>query len=132
MVEGAARLVDHILPTVPVRQWVLSLPTPLRFVLAYDAALCSHVLSLFLREVFRWQRWTAKQELGLASVSDAHAGAFTAIHRAGSSLNLNLHYHSGVLDGVYPILTTPRRNPHDSDGLAAACRHNPVYLSEIV
>ena len=101
MLAGAARLVDHILPPVPVRQFVLSLPVPLRFVLAYDPDLCSRVLGRFLAEVFRWQRWTAKRELGLRSVADAHGGAFTAIHRSGSSLNLNLHYHAGVLDGVY-------------------------------
>ncbi len=93
-------------PTVPLRQYVLTLPPPLRFVLAYDPDLCSRVLGRFLTEVFRWQRWTAKRELGLGSVADAHGGAFTAIHRAGSSLNLNLHYHAGLLDGVYPILTT--------------------------
>jgi len=31
MAAGAAELVDHILPHVPVRQWVLSLPHALRF-----------------------------------------------------------------------------------------------------
>ena len=34
MVETAALLVDHVLPHRPVRQWVLSFPYPLRFVLA--------------------------------------------------------------------------------------------------
>ena len=30
MVQTAAHLVDHVIPHVPVRQWVLSLPIPLR------------------------------------------------------------------------------------------------------
>ena len=30
MAETAAYLLDHILPRVPVRQWVLSFPIPLR------------------------------------------------------------------------------------------------------
>jgi hypothetical protein len=30
MATGAAELVDHILPHVPIRQWVLSLPHALR------------------------------------------------------------------------------------------------------
>ena len=30
MAQTAAHLVDHIIPRVPVRQWVLSLPIPLR------------------------------------------------------------------------------------------------------
>ena len=89
MVEGAAQLVDHILPDVPVRQWVLTLPPPLRFALAYDNALCSTVLSLWLCEVFRFLKWTAKRELGLASVEHAHSGSVTAIHRVGSYANLN-------------------------------------------
>jgi hypothetical protein len=34
MTESAARLVDEVLPRVPVRQWVLSLPYRLRYLLA--------------------------------------------------------------------------------------------------
>jgi hypothetical protein len=34
MAETAADLVDHILPRVPVRQWVLSFPLPLRSLFA--------------------------------------------------------------------------------------------------
>ena len=34
MAERAAHLVDHVFPPVPVRQWVLSLPHRLRYVLA--------------------------------------------------------------------------------------------------
>jgi hypothetical protein len=36
MSQTAAHLVDHVIPHVPVRQWVLSLPSPLR-VLRADA-----------------------------------------------------------------------------------------------
>lgn len=31
MVEGVALLVDEVLPFAPMRQWVLSVPYPLRF-----------------------------------------------------------------------------------------------------
>ena len=34
MAQTAAHLVDHAIPRVPVRQWVLSLPIPLRLLLA--------------------------------------------------------------------------------------------------
>jgi hypothetical protein len=40
MAERAAHLVDHVFPEVPVRQWVLSLPHRLRYVLAWDHELC--------------------------------------------------------------------------------------------
>src|SRR5947209_4371174 len=39
MTETAAHLVDHVLPMVPVRQWVLSLPFVLRYRMTYDADL---------------------------------------------------------------------------------------------
>ena len=34
MAQTAAHLVDHVIPRVPVRQWALSLPIPLRLLLA--------------------------------------------------------------------------------------------------
>src|SRR5213596_807259 len=44
MADTAAHLVDRVLPKVPVRQWVLSLPFALRYRLAYDARLVRDVL----------------------------------------------------------------------------------------
>jgi len=41
MSDTAAQLVDRIFPRVPVRQWVLSLPRPMRYVLARDSRLLS-------------------------------------------------------------------------------------------
>jgi hypothetical protein len=46
-------------------------------------------------------RRRAKRELGLRSVEDAQFGALTFVQRADSSLRLNVHFHSLVLDGVY-------------------------------
>ena len=52
MADTAARLVDDVFPpNVPVRQWVLSLPINIRYRLAYDGALLSDVLTIFLRVV---------------------------------------------------------------------------------
>lgn len=48
----AAQLVDRVIPDVPVRQWVLSLPWSLRYQLAFDAALCRDVLAVFIRVLF--------------------------------------------------------------------------------
>ena len=39
MADTAAHLVDCVLPEVPIRQWVLTLPYPLRYRCAYDAQL---------------------------------------------------------------------------------------------
>jgi hypothetical protein len=51
MAETAAHLVDRVLPAVPMRQWVLSLPFPLRYRLAYDRTLSTPLLAAFLRAV---------------------------------------------------------------------------------
>ena len=61
--ERGARLVDDVLPRVPVRQWVLSFPYEIRYRLAYDGEWVSAVLAVFLRVVGRWYRRQA-QALG--------------------------------------------------------------------
>jgi hypothetical protein len=45
MAERAASLVDEVLPQVPVRQWVLTLP----YRLAWDLAWCRAVLGVYAR-----------------------------------------------------------------------------------
>ena len=97
MSELAAQLVERVIPDVPVRQWVLSVPWSLRYQLAFDAALCTEVLAVFMRVIFGWLKSTAKNQ----GLRDAQGGAITVVQRFGSSLNLNLHLHSLVLDGVY-------------------------------
>jgi hypothetical protein len=42
-------LVDEVIPRVPVRQWVLSLPFELRYRLAWDHDLCRAVLRIYTR-----------------------------------------------------------------------------------
>jgi hypothetical protein len=56
MTGCAARVVDGILPHVPVRQWVLSLPHRLRYLLAWDHELCRAVLAVYARAVLSFQR----------------------------------------------------------------------------
>ena len=101
MLEGATWLCERVLPPVPLRQWVLSLPKALRYLLAYDGRLCRAVVKAALGEVFRWQRLQARRRLGLRSTRDAKPGAMVAVQRFGSALNLNIHFHALVLDGVY-------------------------------
>jgi hypothetical protein len=98
MADTAAHLVDRVLPEVPVRQWVLSLPFGLRYRLAYDARLVSEVLGLFVRTVFASLRRRARKKWGIPRVQ---CGAVTFVQRSGDALNLNVHFHSLVVDGVY-------------------------------
>jgi hypothetical protein len=53
MSQTAAHLVDHVIPHVPVRQWVLSLPIPLRVLLAAQPELVTPVLQVVQRVVAR-------------------------------------------------------------------------------
>ena len=47
MVETAAHLVDHVLPPLPVRQWVLSVPKRLRPFLHHNPMIAGAVLRIF-------------------------------------------------------------------------------------
>ncbi len=96
MSQTAAHLVDHVIPHVPVRQWVLSLPIPLRVLLAAQPKLVTPVLQVVHRVITR-------HLLGQAGLTadQADSGAVTLIQRFGSAANLNIHLHCLVLDGVY-------------------------------
>jgi hypothetical protein len=41
---------------VPIRQWVFTVPVPVRYQLAFDLRLARAMLRVFLRTVFGWQR----------------------------------------------------------------------------
>ena len=51
MAATAAHLTDHVLPDLPLRQWVLAVPKRLRYFLERDADLQGAALRLFLRAV---------------------------------------------------------------------------------
>jgi hypothetical protein len=97
MAERAAHLVDHVWPDVPVRQWVLSLPHRLRYLLAWDHDLCRAVSGVAIRAVLGFLRRRARRE----GVADGRGGAVVVVQRFGGALNLHLHLHALVLDGVF-------------------------------
>ncbi len=97
MADTAAHLVDAVLPRVPVRQWVLSMPKQARYWLARDSKLLGGAERIFVEEI---SRCTARRA-GLRRIRDGRYGAVTAVQRFGSALNLNVHFHTLALDGVY-------------------------------
>jgi hypothetical protein len=97
MADTAAHLVDRVFPIVPVRQWVLSLPFALRYRLAYDSGLVSDVLHIFIQTVFSSLRNRALQ---FNEIRNAKCGGVTFAQRFGGAINLNLYFHSLVMDGV--------------------------------
>jgi len=97
MGDTAARLVDQVIPRVPVRQWVLSLPIEIRYRLAHDGALLSELLRTFMAHLNAFYRNQAR----CLGHTDGRPGGVTFVQRFGSSLNLNIHAHVLMLDGVY-------------------------------
>ena len=97
MVDTAAWLCDAVLPEVPVRQWVLSLPYRVRVLCAYDAAACALVRGVLVRAVSGFYERTAARE----GVPRPRAGAVAFVQRFDSALRLNVHFHVLWLDGVY-------------------------------
>jgi hypothetical protein len=96
MVETAAHLTDHVLPKVPVRQWVLSVPKRVRYVFRHESETVGAVLRIFMRAL----------ETMLASKSPgapyhSRFGAVAFVHHFGSSLNHHIHSHCIVTDGVF-------------------------------
>lgn len=63
MSESAAFWVDHVIPAVPVRQWVISFPMPLRFWMAKSPKLMSTVLAIVIRAVDGHYRQTRDKRL---------------------------------------------------------------------
>ena len=94
MCSSAAHLVDRVLPNVPVRQWVLSLPFELRRFAAFRAEVLTAIARIFYETVSSdYQR-----RMGLRG---AATGAVTCVQRFGGSINLNPHLHVAFLDGVF-------------------------------
>lgn len=98
MVESAALLVDCVLPHQPIRQWVLSLPFPLRWLFAGEPRVLSRALEVVTRAISTY----LVKKAGFTHMT-AKTGAVTLIQRFGSALNLNIHFHMLFLDGVYEV-----------------------------
>jgi hypothetical protein len=79
-----------------VRQWVVSFPFPIRFLLARSPKLQSKVLEISLRAIHALIQSKVKRP-GLK----IKTGAVTILQRFGGALNLNLHLHMLLLEGGY-------------------------------
>jgi len=113
--------VDAVLPWVPVRQWVLTLPYRLRYQRAWNHGLSRAVLRVYTRALRDLYRRDARTR----GIAGGQTGMVTALQRAGGALNMNLHFHTLVLDGVFTedhegaLAFHPAPGPSDA-GVAAA------------
>ena len=103
MAESARHLVEAVFGPRPVRQWVLSFPYPLRLLFASKPDAIGPVLGIVHRLIAGWLADQAGVER-----ARAQCGAVTLIQRFGSALNLNVHFHMLMLDGVYEPMAWTR------------------------
>src|SRR5713101_1968522 len=80
MTERAAHLVDEVIPFVPVRQWVLTLPYRLRYLLAWDHGLSRAVLAVHARALRDFYRQQAQKQ----GIPLGRTGTVTAVQRFGN------------------------------------------------
>ena len=105
MAESAARLVDEVLPPVPIRQWVLSFPYQLRLLLAQQPEMMRKVLEI----VYRTLATRLIRKAGFNKHS-AQTGAVTLIQRFGSALYLNSNAARYIFTCCFSTAFTPRIN----------------------
>lgn len=101
MADTAAYLCDQVIPNVPMRTWTLTLPYPLRYLVAYNAEVLGDVVGAFNEALLGWLRRRAKDELDLSSIRQAHPGAITWIQRFNSACGLSPHLHVLATEGAF-------------------------------
>ena len=103
MAQTAAHLVDHVIPPVPVRQWVISVPKRLRGMLADRPPAVAALTKIFLDEIERLLCAAAGVMSDAATPASARPrlGGISFLHRFGSALNRHVHLHACVTDGVF-------------------------------
>src|SRR5256712_11594279 len=99
MAQTAGHLVEQVIPWVPVRQWVVSVPMPLRYWMAASQDLTATVHTIIRTTIAQYyvnQAVTRGMER-----QKVQPGSVTFIQRFGSALNLNVPYQLIFLEGVY-------------------------------
>ena len=111
MNETSIHLSDNVFPaSTLIRQWVLSIPVPLRYLCARNSALQSKILRLTNSVIAK----SIKNSVpGLNNKNKKlQTGAVTLIQRFGGHVNLNIHFHMLHVQGAWEIsddkTTAPR------------------------
>ena len=109
MVQTAEHLVAQVIPWVPTRQWVVSVPIPLRDWMASSQALTATVQTIIRTTIGQYY---VNQAVTRGVPRDkVQPGSVTFIQRFGSAINLHVHYHGVFLEGVSLDRTAQGRMP---------------------
>jgi len=99
MAQTAAHLVECVIPWVPTRQWVVSVPIPLRYWTAPSKELTAKVHTIIRTTIAQYyMNQDVKSGIERQKVQP---GSVTFIQRFGGAINLNVHYHVVFLEGAY-------------------------------
>ena len=113
MCEVAAHLTEHVLPHLPARQWVLSVPKRLRPFLHHNRDVATAVLRVFLRAI---SYDPASHEPGSAGRRPAGGRQLLAPLRLEPQRSP--HYHIVVPDGVFSTAPDREVRFHEASELA--------------
>src|SRR5262249_8831883 len=109
MAQTAAHLVECVLPWVPTRQWVVSVPVPLRYWMAASPDLTAQVHTIIRTTIGQYY---VNQAVTRGVPRDqVQPGSVTFLQRFVSAVNVNLHSHGVFLEGVDCDRTEARRKP---------------------
>lgn len=76
MNDEANHIINNVIPEITTRQWVLSFPYKIRYVLAHNKKLTNELLTIFIRTIESYQRKRIQNK-------NAKVGAITFIQRFG-------------------------------------------------
>ena len=99
MSEISVHLIDNVLPHAPYRQWVTTFPYPLRYWMAASRQLTNTVHAEVARMIEIYYLDKAERR----GIDKPVAGGVTFVQRFGSALNLNVHFHTVALEGVFSV-----------------------------
>jgi hypothetical protein len=89
MSDMAKHLIEEVIPVVPVRQWVLSM--------ARNSDFLRKALAVYHRSINRHYVSKARK----LNLRNPKTGAITVVQRFGGALNLNVHFHTIYIEGVF-------------------------------
>src|SRR5215468_7167130 len=114
MAQTAAHLVECVIPWVSTRQWVVSVPIPLRYWMAASQDLTAQVHTIIRTTIAQYY---INQAVTHSVPRDkVQPGSVTFLQRFGSALNVNLHFHCVFMEGVYLDRTDQGRTPRFLQG----------------
>jgi hypothetical protein len=120
-------LVDHVLPIVPLRQFVITFPFELRARLAYDGKLLGAVTRIAIDSILGFYKRRMRDVDGVLGQS----GAVSVVQRTSSDLRLNPHLHAILLDGVF-VADSATENRRRLNALSPrASAHASLCLSPV-